>query len=76
MTLANHNLNIRHCETQKQQILEWLLLGLPITPMEALQMFGTFKLSTRCSELIADGFPIQKETITLENGKRVTKYRF
>jgi len=42
-------------DRQKEAIREWLLLGLPIDPMEALKLFGTFKISTRIGELEREG---------------------
>lgn len=53
--------------TQKQQILEWLLLGLKLTPMQAIQYFGITKAATRVSELLDDGFPIQKRFVKVKN---------
>lgn len=59
--------------TQKQQILEWLLLGLKLTPMQAIQYLGITKAATRVSELLDDGFPIQKRFVKVKNryGKQV-----
>lgn len=54
-------------ETQKAMILEWLLVGLKLTPSKAWVFMGCSKLSTRCSELIQDGFPIQKRFVKVKN---------
>lgn len=59
-------------ETQKQMILEWLLVGLSLTPLQAIQYFGCTKASTRVSELLDDGFPIRKDTVRVKN--RFGKY--
>lgn len=54
--------------TQKQQVLEWLLLGLKLTPMQAIQYLGITKLATRASEIIReDKFPIQKRFVKVKN---------
>lgn len=60
-------------DTQKEMILEWLLLGLPLTPMESIKRFGCTKLSTRVCELVQDGFPISKRWVEVRNrfGKKV-----
>lgn len=54
-------------ETQKQMILEWLLLGLKLTPMQSIVLFGCTKAATRVSELLDDGFPIQKRFVKVKN---------
>lgn len=71
----NTNPNKKHTETQKQQILEWLLLGLSLTPWEAIKYFGCTKLATRCSEFIREGWPIKKEWVTVNSGKKVKTYK-
>ena len=38
-------------DRQKQAIAEYILLGLPLTSLEAIMMFGCTKLSTRIGEL-------------------------
>jgi hypothetical protein len=71
----NHNPNKRQTQTQKEAILEHLLTGSELTPMDALRYFGTMKLASRCSELKKECFPIQSTWITLENGKKVKSYK-
>ncbi len=44
-----------HTDTQKAAIRDYLLLGLPLNPLEAWKKFGTSKLATRCSEMVRDG---------------------
>jgi hypothetical protein len=72
--ITNVNLNTRECQTQKHGILEWLLLGLPLTPLEALEHFGTMKCASRISELRDEDWPINDRWVTLENGKKVKEY--
>ena len=59
------------CETsQKKLILEYLKLGQPITPIEALQHFGSFRLGARIADLKKDGYDIQTEIVTDPNTKK------
>jgi hypothetical protein len=44
--------------SQKEMIIEYLLLGFSLTQREAYKHFGCSKLSTRISESIRDGWPI------------------
>ncbi len=59
--------------TQTQQILDALRRG-PLTPLEALERFGVFRLAARCHELRQMGHPIVVEKIKTPNGKRVARY--
>ena len=61
-------------ESQKKQILAYMKLGKSITSLEALDLFGCFRLSGRIYDLSVDGHDIKSEFITLQNGKRVKKY--
>lgn len=61
--------------SQRKQIKEWLEDGNTITPLQALRLFGTMKLSTRIGELIRiDKMTIQKQRIRLESGKQIMMY--
>jgi hypothetical protein len=59
--------------SQADRILQHLQKR-PLTPMEALDHFGTFRLAARVAELRAKGHKIQTEIIE-RNGKRVARYR-
>ena len=61
--------------TQQKKILEYLSEGHVLTPLKALSVAGTMKLSTRVGELIRQGYPIVKEWYTTPSGKRVMSYR-
>jgi hypothetical protein len=78
MTKHTLNLNINpnavQAEGQKQRILEWLLTGCSLTPMQAYKYFGCMKLATRLSELKDEGWVIQDQWITTNTGKRVKQY--
>lgn len=61
--------------SQKQAILEYLLSGKSITPLEALDLFKCFRLGARIWDLKKDGHDIQSEMIFDErNGKHYEKY--
>jgi hypothetical protein len=76
MTKATININLNEAvtESQRMRILEFLLTGCPLTGAEAYEWFGTMKLSTRISEIVRDGWPIQSRTIVTKSGKRVSQY--
>ena len=60
--------------TQTEQIRAHLLSGRDITPLEALDQYGCFRLAARVSEIREEGHDI--ETIIEErNGKRYARYR-
>ena len=59
--------------TQTNSILNYLQQGNTITPIEALNLFGCFRLSARILELRAKGFNITTELAKGE--KRYAKYK-
>ncbi len=59
--------------TQKQMILNHMKEHGAITPLEALQRYGCFRLGARIADLKADGVQIQTEMVK-ENGKRFARY--
>jgi hypothetical protein len=61
--------------SQKQAILKWLTEGNAITPLEALQLFGCFRLSGRIFDLRRDGYSIITDSVITYSGKRIAKYR-
>lgn len=73
--MANVNLNENECRSQKKQILDYLKNGKSLTQMEALNLFGCFRLASRICELRDDGWGIKSESIKLNNGKIVSSYR-
>ena len=62
-------------KSQHELIYEYLLKGLSLTPLEALNQFGCMALSQRIGDLKRDGVPIEREMIELPNGKRVAQYK-
>ena len=61
-------------KTQNDAILEHLKAGKPITPLEALSLYGCFRLGARCFELKQQGHAIISKMVEI-NGKRVAEYR-
>ena len=80
MANKNNNPNPQRSLSQKEQILAYLQNGGELTPLRALDLFGTTKLATRISELInEDGHTeIQKRLVqvtTIHGGRaRVMSY--
>lgn len=64
--------------TQRDQILAHLEQGRPITPMQALRLYGCARLGARIHELREDGYPITRELVhvpTRAGGRtRVARY--
>ena len=60
-------------DSQNALIKGWLLNGKSITPMEALNMFGCFRLSARIANLREEGLPVVTDMVTI-NDKRVARY--
>jgi hypothetical protein len=60
-------------DSQNALIRGWLLNGYSITTLEALNMFGCFRLSARIANLKDQGLPVVSEMV-LVNDKRVARY--
>lgn len=60
--------------TQCAQILAHLRQGRALTPLEALNKFGCFRLGARIWDLKREGHAIVTERVELENGKHVARY--
>lgn len=61
-------------KSQNNLILKHLQSGKSITPIEALVLYGSLRLSGRIYELKEKGHKIKTEMIETETGKRVAKY--
>ena len=59
--------------SQLKQIKNYLLNGNKITPLEALQKFGSFRLSAIIYNLKKEGMNIKTNRIT-KNGKTFAQY--
>ena len=60
--------------TQTEQIRAHLQSGRDITPLEALDTYGCFRLASRIAELRAEGLDVQTLT-EKRNGKAYARYR-
>jgi hypothetical protein len=60
--------------SQRKQILNHLLAGNSITPLEALGVFGCFRLAARIEELRDDGYAIDTELREDPKGKKYARY--
>lgn len=71
----NDNENLQSSESQNKKIAAWLQAGNSITQMEALKMFGCFRLASRINDLRQRfGLRIVTGRVTTPNGKRVASY--
>jgi hypothetical protein len=61
-------------ETQTAQILAHLKTGRSITPIDALNKYGCFRLGARIYDLKQDGHNIVKDMVETDSGKRVASY--
>lgn len=62
-------------QTQNQRIKEYLENGHKLTPLEALNLFGCFRLASRISDLKKQGMNIKTEMVTDANtGKQYASY--
>ena len=60
--------------SQKARVRAWLLEGHKLTPLEALRMFGSLRLSAIIFDLREEGLPIVTEKIQVAPRKRVAEY--
>ena len=59
--------------SQAQKIRNYLERGNKITPLEALNLFGCFRLSARIHDIKESGCDVNTEIIEV-NGKKVAQY--
>lgn len=62
-------------ESQRDYILRDLLRGAVVTPMDALEDYGCFRLSARINDLRNEGYNIETKIIS-NNGKKYAGYYF
>lgn len=60
--------------TQNDTLLNHMMTGRSISPLEALGLYGVFRLAARMFELKAKGVDIQKVTKVDINGKQYAEY--
>lgn len=70
----DENWNPETTASQKTQVRAWLLAGHSITQLEALELFGSLRLSAIIFDLREEGLPIITEKFQVSPKKRVAKY--
>lgn len=60
--------------SQNKQIADYLNKGKKLTPIDALNKFGCFRLAARIADLRNDGMNIVTNTIKLKNKKQIAQY--
>ena len=70
----NINENNRESRSQTDRILEYMLEGHAITPLEALNKFGCLRLGARIADIKARGYLVYSEFVTTASEKKVKKY--
>lgn len=72
---TNINPNEESCSSQKARILEHMMMGHSITPLEALNSFGCLRLGARIADIKAEGYLVHTEMIKdPRTGKRYAQY--
>ena len=71
----NTNENETTAATQCDRILQHLKTGATITAIEALNMFGCFRLAARIADLCKAGNEIITDKVKTSGGKHVAQYR-
>ena len=72
--MQNINENTKTSRSQTDLILEWMLAGHTITPLEALNRFGCNRLAARISDIKARGYLVYSEFISTNTEKKVKQY--
>jgi len=62
-------------KSQNEAILQHLKKGKKITPLDALEKFGCFRLAARISDLRKDGHIISTENVN-KDGKTFASYKY
>ena len=60
--------------SQNQKIANYLNKKKAITPIQALKMFGCFRLAARISDLRNNGMNIKTKIISTKNGANIASY--
>jgi len=71
-------LNKKAMESQNKRIRKYLESGKSLTPLDALYMFGTFRLGARIHELKSEGLNIESTIIKITSEgkkKHVSRYK-
>ena len=60
--------------SQTTQIANYLNKGRKLTPIDALNKFGCFRLAARIADLRNDGMNIKTTIVKLKNKKQIAQY--
>lgn len=72
---TNINDNAKTSRSQKEKILEHLLSGKSISPLEALNLYGSLRLGARIADIRKEGYIVYREMVTdAKTGKRYAQY--
>lgn len=75
ITKMNINENSKTSKSQKDMILDHLMSGRSLTPMEALNLYGSFRLGARIADIRAEGYIVYTEMVKdSKTGKRYAQY--
>lgn len=72
--MKNINENRVESKSQTDRILEYMLSGKSITPLEALNKFGCLRLGARIADIKAKGYLVYSEFVTTPTEKKVKRY--
>ena len=72
--MSNENWNQESSASQASQIAAYMMQGNKITPLEALDLFGSLRLSAVIFVLRERGYKIQVERVKTNTGKWVAQY--
>ena len=72
--MQNINENTKTSRSQTDLILDWMLAGNTITPLEALEKFKCFRLGARIADIKARGYLVYSEFVTTPSEKKVKQY--
>lgn len=61
-------------QSQNEMVLNHLKSGKKLSPLEALERYGIFRLGARCYDLKKQGHLIVTQMV-IKNGKRFAEYR-
>lgn len=72
--MKNINENRVGSKSQTDRILEYMLSGKSITPLEALNKFGCLRLGARIADIKAKGYLVYSEFVSTPTEKKVKRY--
>lgn len=70
----NINENAGASRSQVERILEFMLAGNAITPLEAFNKFRCFRLGARIADIKKKGYAVKSRFVTTPTEKKVKQY--